>query len=144
ADADMAYLDGDAAERVKAEIRGIVEEYALREFGLRLKVLNVRREATDVEKSARATELANERLRIEAAGKLEQHLIQLMANGGGDEEIAQARKRLATLKAYGAGDEAGRGDAHPETSGGGVAAQVIAGGDRQAGERRANGSAFVE
>jgi hypothetical protein len=100
ADVDLAYLSGEAAEKVKGEIKTLVTDYALREFGLLVKVCNIRRKPTEVEKKAREAELANELLRIEMVRKLEQDMIQLIANGGREEEIAQVQKRIAILQAY--------------------------------------------
>lgn len=97
---DLAYSNSESAERVKSEITHLVTEYALREFGLCVTVCNVRRKATQIEKSMRDAGLANELLRIEMVCKLEQHLIQLIANGGKEEEIVQVRKRIADLRSY--------------------------------------------
>jgi hypothetical protein len=100
ADGDLAYLSGEVAEKVKGEIAGLITDYALREFGLHVRVSNVRRRATDVEKKMREAELANELLRIEMIRKLEQDMIRLIANGGRGEEIAQMQKSITTLKSY--------------------------------------------
>jgi hypothetical protein len=99
ADLDLACPNGAAAARVREEIARFVTEYAREELGLVVKVSNVRRLPTDVENKMRAAELANELLRVDLLHRLEERLIQLIANGG-DEEISQVRKSLTLLRAY--------------------------------------------
>lgn len=103
-DVELAYTASDGAEKLKSEIADLVADYALGEFGLKVKVRNVRREPTEIEKKTRGTELSNERLRIETLGKLEQDMIRLIASGAKDEEIAKIQKAIAHLKSYGAGN----------------------------------------
>lgn len=100
ADVDLAYLHDEAAEKIRDEIARLVTDYALREFGLLVKVRNVRRKPTEVEKKVREAGLANELLRIDMLRKLEQDMIQLIANGGREEQISQVQKRIAILRAY--------------------------------------------
>lgn len=100
ADLDLACMDGAAAEHVRDEIARVVKDYAGDELGLAVKVSNVRRQPTDVEKKIRAAELTNQLRRLDLLYKLEERLIQLIANGGGDEEIAQVQKSLTLLRAH--------------------------------------------
>jgi hypothetical protein len=100
ADLDLADLSGAAAVQVRGEIARLIKDYARDELGLVVKVSNVCRQPTDVEKKVRAAELANELLRVDLLHKLEERLIQLIANGGSDEEIAQVQKSLTLLRAY--------------------------------------------
>jgi len=100
ADVDLAYSNGEAAEKVKSEIELLVTNYALRELGLVVKVCNVRRRSTEIEKKAREAEQANELLRIEMLHKLEQRMIQLIANGGREDELAQVQKSISLLQAH--------------------------------------------
>jgi hypothetical protein len=101
-DVELAYTAGDGAEKLKGEIARLVIDYVLREFGLMVKVRNVRRKATEIEKEMRATELSNERLRIKTLGKLEGDMILLIASGAKNEEIAKVQKAITALKSYGA------------------------------------------
>jgi hypothetical protein len=100
ADLDLACPNGAAAAQARGEIARLVTDYARDELGLIVKVSNVRRQPTDVEKKARAAELSNELLRVDLLHKLEEQLIRLIASGGSDEEIAQVRKSLTLLRAY--------------------------------------------
>jgi hypothetical protein len=100
ADLDLACPNGDAAAQVRGEIARLVTAYAREELGLAVKVSNVRRLPTDVENKMRAAEQANELLRVDLLHKLEERLIQLIANGGGDDEIAQVQKSLTLLRAH--------------------------------------------
>lgn len=100
ADLDLASMDGATAEQVRAEIARLVTDYAKDELGLAVKVSNVRRQPTDVEKKVRAAELANALRRLDLLYKLEERLIQLIGNGNGDEEIAQVQKSLTLLRAH--------------------------------------------
>jgi hypothetical protein len=100
ADADLAYLNSETAEKIKGEIERFVTNHARHELGLIVKVCNVRRKPTELEKKMREAKLANELLRIEMLHKLEQRMIQLIANGGREEEISQVQKSISTLQAY--------------------------------------------
>jgi hypothetical protein len=100
ADLDLACPNGAAAALVRDEIGRLIADYAREELGLVVKVSNVRRQPTDVENKVRAAELANALLRVDLLHKLEERLIQLIANGGDDDEIAQVRKSLTLLRAY--------------------------------------------
>ena len=93
-------MDGVTAEQVRDEIARLVTDYAKDELGLAVKVSNVRRQPTDVEKKMRAAELANKLRRLDLLYKLEERLIQLIANGNGDDEIAQVQKSLTLLRAH--------------------------------------------
>ncbi len=114
ADLDLSSTNGAAAAQVRGEIARLITDYARDELGLVLKVSNVRRLPTDVEKKVRAAELANELLRVELLHKLEERLIQLIANGGSDEEIAQVRKSLTLLRAYRPNDAHAEGQSTTE------------------------------
>jgi hypothetical protein len=100
ADLDLASPNGAAAAQVRGEITRLVTVYAREDLGLVVKVSNVRRLPTDLENKMRAAEQANELLRVGLLHKLEERLIQLIANGGSDEEIAQVQKSLTLLRAY--------------------------------------------
>jgi hypothetical protein len=100
ANLDLTHSNDAATAQVRGEIVRIVTDYARDELGLVVKVSNVRRQPTDVEKRVRAAELANELLRVDLLHKLEERLIQLIANGGSDAEIAQVQKSLTHLRAY--------------------------------------------
>ena len=100
ADLDLACMDGAAAAQARGEIARLITDYARDELGLAVKVSNVRRQPTDVEKKVRAAELANELQRVDLLYKLEERLIQLIANGGSDGEIAQVQKSLTLLRAH--------------------------------------------
>lgn len=99
-DLNLSCPNGAAAAPLRGEIARLVADYARDELGLVVKVSNVGRLPTDVEKKVRAAELANELLRVDLLHKLEERLIQLIANGGSDEEVAQVRKSLTLLRAY--------------------------------------------
>jgi len=107
ADLDLASMDGATAERVRDEIARLVTDYAKDELGLAVKVSNVRRQPTDVEKKVRAAELAKELRRLDLLYKLEERLIQLIANGGDDKEIASVQKSIMLLRAHRPHDAAG-------------------------------------
>jgi hypothetical protein len=115
-DLDPACLNGAAAAQVRSEVARLVTDYAREELRLVVKVSNVRRLPTDVENKIRAAELANELLRVDLLHKLEERLIQLIANGGGDGEIAQVQKSLTLLRAYRPNDATvlEDGDAHAD------------------------------
>lgn len=100
ADLDLSCPNGAAAAQARGEIARLITDYAHDELGLVVKVSNVRRQLTDVEKKSRAAELSNELLRVDLLHKLEERLIQLIANGGSDEEITQVQKSLTLLRAY--------------------------------------------
>jgi len=99
-DLDLGSMDGATAEQVRGEIARLVTDYARDELGLAVKVSNVCRQPTDVEKKMRAAELANALRRLDLMYKLEERLIQLIGNGNGDEEIAQVQKSLKLLRAH--------------------------------------------
>lgn len=99
-DLDLACMDGTTSEGVRDAIARLVTDYADDELGLTVKVSNVRRQPTDVEKKVRAAELANQLRRLDLLYKLEERLIQLIANAGSDEEIAQVQKSLTLLRAH--------------------------------------------
>jgi hypothetical protein len=99
-DLDLAYSNDEAAEKVKKKIVVLIKEYASREFGLSVKVSNVRRKATEIERRMREARMANELVRVDMLRKLEHHVLQLIANGGKDEEIDQWQKRIAVLRSY--------------------------------------------
>jgi len=107
ADLDLASMNGATAERVRDEIAQLVTDYARDELGLAVKVSNVRRQPTHVEQKVRAAELANELQRLDLLYKLEERLIQLIANGGDHEEIASVQKSLMLLRAHRPHDAAG-------------------------------------
>jgi hypothetical protein len=100
ADLNLTHPNGAAPAQVREEIARLITDYARDELGLVVKVSNVRRQPTDVENRVRAAELANELLRVDLLHKLEERLIQLIANGGSEEEIAQVQKSLTLLRAY--------------------------------------------
>ncbi len=100
ADLNLTHANDSAVAQVRDEIARLITAYARDELGLVVKVSNVRRQPTDLEKKVRAAELANELLRVDLLHKLEERLIQLIANGGSEEEIAQVQKSLTLLRAY--------------------------------------------
>lgn len=100
ADLNLTHPNGAATAQVRDEIARLITDYARDELGLVVKVSNVRRQPTDVENRVRAAELANELLRVDLLHKLEERLIQLIANGGSEEEISQVQKSLTLLRAY--------------------------------------------
>jgi len=116
ADLDLAQLNGAAAAQVRDEIARLITVYARDELGLVVKVSNVRRQPTDVEKKVRAAELANELMRVDLLHKLEERLIQLIANGGSDDEIAQVQKSLTHLRAYRPHNATSPGGVDPQTT----------------------------
>jgi hypothetical protein len=99
-DLDLSRPNGAAAAHVRGEITQLITDYARNELGLVVKVSNVGRQPTEIEKKVRAAELANELQRVDLLHKLEERLIQLIANGGSDEEVAQVQKSLMLLRAY--------------------------------------------
>jgi hypothetical protein len=114
ADLNLANLNGAAAAQVRGEIARLITDYARDELGLVVKVSNVHRLPTEVEKKVRAAELDNELQRLDLLHKLEERMIQLIANGGSEEEIAQVQKSLTHLRAYRPHDATAPddGDAH--------------------------------
>jgi hypothetical protein len=98
--ADAGVANSETAVRIKTEITELVAAYALREFGVGLRVRSVRRKMTEAEKKLREAAVANELARIELVRKLEYDLLQLIAVGGRAEEIVAGRRCIAELKAY--------------------------------------------
>jgi len=93
ANADLVYTHLEGQRQVEKVIETLAKKYAVDEFGLVIRVTNIRREATDIE--------TDERVRIlgllEARKKLEAGRILEITGGGSSENISLLEERIAKI-----------------------------------------------
>jgi hypothetical protein len=94
ANADLVYTHIETQKQIEKLIEALAKKYATEEFGLVIRVTNIRREATIIE----VDERARIRALLTAVADVERELIAEIKSGGTDEKINDIKRRKEILE----------------------------------------------